>query len=64
MIDTQPEVKTKSIFDKMNDMQHEQVVFCQDQHTGLKAIIAIHNTVLAHPWVEPECGITPQMKRL
>lgn len=46
MIDTQPEVKTKSIFDKMNDMQHEQVVFCQDQHTGLKAIIAVHNTVL------------------
>ncbi|MDQ3191581.1 MAG: leucine dehydrogenase [Bacteroidota bacterium] len=25
---------------------HEQVVFCQDQATGLKAIIAIHNTVL------------------
>ncbi len=25
---------------------HEQVVFCQDNDTGLKAIIAIHNTVL------------------
>ncbi|MFN5921658.1 MAG: Glu/Leu/Phe/Val family dehydrogenase [Bacteroidota bacterium] len=25
---------------------HEQIVFCQDNHTGLKAIIAIHNTVL------------------
>lgn len=46
MIDTQPEVKSKSIFDKMNDLEHEQVVFCQDKHTGLKAIIAIHNTVL------------------
>jgi len=26
--------------------EHEQVVFCQDKETGLKAIIAIHNTVL------------------
>ncbi|MCB0482596.1 MAG: Glu/Leu/Phe/Val dehydrogenase [Flavobacteriales bacterium] len=25
---------------------HEQIVFCQDHSTGLKAIIAIHNTVL------------------
>ncbi|MEM7298063.1 MAG: Glu/Leu/Phe/Val dehydrogenase dimerization domain-containing protein, partial [Bacteroidota bacterium] len=46
MIDTQPEVKTKSVFDKMHNMQHEQLVFCRDEHTGLKAIIAIHNTVL------------------
>ncbi len=27
-------------------MGHEQVVFCNDAHTGLKAIIAIHNTTL------------------
>ncbi|MCW3123697.1 MAG: leucine dehydrogenase [Flavipsychrobacter sp.] len=27
-------------------MGHEQVVFCQDPHTGLNAIIAIHNTTL------------------
>ena len=25
---------------------HEQVVFCNDNDTGLKAIIAIHNTIL------------------
>ena len=25
---------------------HEQVLFCNDNDTGLKAIIAIHNTVL------------------
>src|ERR1043165_8139211 len=25
---------------------HEQIVFCNDNATGLKAIIAIHNTVL------------------
>ncbi len=30
----------------MGDMGHEQVVFCNDTPTGLKAIIAIHNTVL------------------
>jgi len=30
----------------MQHMGHEQVVFCNDPHTGLNAIIAIHNTVL------------------
>lgn len=34
------------ILRKMTDMGHEQVLFCQDAETGLKAIIAIHNTVL------------------
>jgi len=31
---------------KMAEYDHEQVVFCQDQASGLKAIIAIHNTTL------------------
>lgn len=31
---------------QMSVTDHEQVVFCQDKATGLKAIIAIHNTVL------------------
>ncbi len=30
----------------MNQMGHEQIVYCHDEATGLKAIIAIHNTVL------------------
>lgn len=34
------------LLSKMEDMGHEQVVFCNDKATGLKAIIAIHNTVL------------------
>lgn len=34
------------IFSQLSLHDHEQVVFCQDAHTGLKAIIAIHNTVL------------------
>lgn len=35
-----------STLELMQQMGHEQVVFCQDPHTGLNAIIAIHNTVL------------------
>jgi len=31
---------------QMSSMGHEQVVFCNDEDSGLKAIIAIHNTVL------------------
>lgn len=46
MIDTQPQVQKSGIFETMAQMEHEQLVFCQDEATGLKAIIAIHNTVL------------------
>lgn len=35
-----------SITGRMSQFDHEQVVFCQDKATGLKAIIAVHNTVL------------------
>ena len=38
--------ETQSVFSQTAKMGHEQVVFCQDEATGLKAIIAIHNTVL------------------
>jgi len=34
------------VVSKMSLMGHEQVVFCQDAETGLKAIIAIHDTTL------------------
>ena len=34
------------LFGHMTGMGHEQVVFCHDQETGLKAIIAVHSTVL------------------
>ncbi|MDX5346381.1 MAG: leucine dehydrogenase [Hymenobacteraceae bacterium] len=42
------EVKTdkSSIFNQIAEHQHEQVVYCHDHETGLKAIIGIHNTVL------------------
>ena len=35
-----------NILSRMVSMDHEQVLFCQDRATGLKAIIAVHNTVL------------------
>jgi leucine dehydrogenase len=34
------------LLDVMTSSSHEQVVFCQDNKTGLKAIIAIHDTTL------------------
>ncbi len=37
---------TDSVLKQMSINNHEQVVFCNDNDTGLKAIIAIHNTVL------------------
>jgi leucine dehydrogenase len=47
------EVQTKNLpettfdlFAGLEKTDHEQIVFCQDNATGLKAIIAIHNTVL------------------
>ncbi len=35
-----------SIFENMGKRGHEEVVFCQDRDTGLKAIVAIHNTTI------------------
>jgi leucine dehydrogenase len=43
---TSASVSEDIVIQKMSVHDHEQVVFCQDQSTGLKAIIAIHNTVL------------------
>ncbi len=39
-------VQNKGLFHELSGMGHEQVVFCHDEPTGLKAIIGIHNTVL------------------
>ncbi|MFB0924659.1 MAG: Glu/Leu/Phe/Val dehydrogenase dimerization domain-containing protein, partial [Vicingaceae bacterium] len=36
----------KNPLSQMISMNHEQVLFCQDRETGLKAIIAVHNTAL------------------
>lgn len=34
------------LFDRLNEHNYEQLIFCQDQASGLKAIIAIHDTTL------------------
>ena len=38
--------KDLELFSDMAEHDHEQVVFCNDSETGLKAIIGIHNTIL------------------
>src|SRR5688500_9338755 len=35
-----------SIFNQLTSFGHQKVVFCSDPETGLKAIIAIHDTTL------------------
>ena len=46
-ISAAPSVETSNfIFDKLVDHDYEQIVMIQDKATGLKGIIAIHNTVL------------------
>ena len=34
------------VLGRMEQHDHEEVLFCYDRPTGLKAIIAIHNTTL------------------
>lgn len=46
VIKTQDLHKTDPVFGQLSFDNHEQVVFCNDKDTGLKAIIGIHNTVL------------------
>ena len=39
-------IKVDPVFGQLSFDNHEQIVFCHDKDTGLKAIIGIHNTVL------------------
>jgi len=45
ILDTK-ELKNDPVFGQVSFDGHEQIVFCNDEDTGLKAIIGIHNTVL------------------
>ncbi|APG66377.1 leucine dehydrogenase [Tenacibaculum todarodis] len=45
IIDTK-DLKNDPVFGQFSFNNHEQIVFCNDEDTGLKAIIGIHNTVL------------------
>ena len=44
IINNQKEVTKSNSIDFFN-MNHEKILFCQDEKSGLKAIIAVHNTV-------------------
>ena len=50
MLDVNPTQKSTQtdnpVIRQMAENDHEQVVFCQDNATGLRAIIAVHSTVL------------------
>lgn len=46
MSNTTLQLSNGEIFATMLEMEHEQMVLCTDKTTGLKAIIAIHNTTL------------------
>lgn len=44
------------IFETLERYDYEQVVFCQDKASGLKAIIAIHDSTLGPALGDAECG--------
>jgi len=46
VIDVKDLSKVNPVFGQLSFDNHEQIVFCNDKDTGLKAIIGIHNTVL------------------
>ncbi len=61
------------VFDRpdfADDTEHEQVVFCRDTATGLRAIIAIHSTALGpalggtrfYPYVDEQAALTDVLR--
>lgn len=46
ILDAKELEKKQAVFGNFSFDKHEQIVFCNDEATGLKAIIGIHNTVL------------------
>ena len=56
---------TVDVFDRIGSEGYEQVVFCHDRPTGLRAIIAIHSTRLGpalggtrfHPYATEDAAL-------
>ncbi|MBQ0117089.1 MAG: Glu/Leu/Phe/Val dehydrogenase [Flavobacterium sp.] len=46
ILTTKDLAKVDPVFGQISFDNHEQIVFCNDKDTGLKAIIGVHNTVL------------------
>ncbi|MGV8878840.1 MAG: Glu/Leu/Phe/Val family dehydrogenase [Sphingobacteriaceae bacterium] len=42
----EPSTHDASVFNELKTFGHQKVIFCHDEDTGLKAIIAIHDTTL------------------
>ncbi|WP_072802590.1 Glu/Leu/Phe/Val family dehydrogenase [Rhodococcoides yunnanense] len=67
-IDTSPGVFDRPDF--ADDVPHEQVVFCRDPKTGLKAIIALHSTTLGpalggtrfYPYRDEQAAVTDVLR--
>ena len=53
-----------TVFDNMDSRDHEEIVFCRDKDTGLKAIIAVHNTAIGPALEGVGCGIMKMKKQL
>jgi leucine dehydrogenase len=47
------------VFGQLSFDDHEQIVFCNDKDTGLKAIIGIHNSVMGPALGVLRCLIMP-----
>lgn len=70
--DTVEYVDSAFVFDRLDfdDSPHEQVAFCQDPESGLKAIIAIHSTVLGpalggtrfYPFADERSALTDALR--
>ena len=46
MMNNEIDISENPIISQMSTMGHDQILFCSDNETGLKAIIAIHDTTL------------------
>ena len=46
MMKNKIDISENPIISQMSTMGHDQILFCSDNETGLKAIIAIHDTTL------------------
>lgn len=46
MTNNNPFPDENSVFNQMSEYDHERLHICYDEYTGLKAIIAVHNTAL------------------
>lgn len=40
-----------SVFEKLDEHRYEQLVFCHDKATGLRAIVALHDTGTGTGWL-------------